>query len=407
MKTRKRRMPLTTPAAEGGVPVREEFLAFSRPFIGREEKTEVAEVLDSGWLSTGPRTKQFEEAMASYVGSKYAIALSSCTAGLHLALVAAGIGKGDEVVTSPLTFPSTANVILQVEATPILADIRPDTYNIDPNNVEMLITDNTKAIIPVLYGGQPYDLDEIMVIAKQHGLLVIEDAATGIGSKYKERYVGGFEDRVTVFSFYANKVMTTGEGGMLLTDMDELAAKARMLSLHGMSRDAWKRYSAAGSWYFEIDKPGFKYNMTDIQAALGLCQLKRLEWFIKRREAICEKYDKAFSPMDEIVTPYISPHVRSSRYLYPILIDGEKLNINRNDFIEALKAENIGTSVHYIPVHLHPYYYKEFGYKKGDYPVTESVFDRLISLPLFPDMEDKDVQDVITAVQRIVLYYRH
>ena len=395
------------PAMAGGLPVRESFLPFSRPFISDEEKITVAETLDSGWLSTGPKTKSFENEIASYVGAKHAIALSSCTAGLHLALVAAGIGKGDEVVTSPLTFPSTVNSILQVGAIPILADIRPDTYNIDPKKIEPLISASTKAIIPVFYGGQPCDMDDIAGIAKQHDLLVIEDAATGIGSKYKGRYAGGFEERVTVFSFYANKVMTTGEGGMLLTDMDELAAKARILSLHGMSRNAWKRYSAAGSWYFEIDEPGFKYNMTDIQAALGLCQLKRLEWFIERREAICEKYDKAFSRMDEIITPYISSDVRSSRYLYPILIDGENVNINRNDFIEALKAENIGVSVHYIPVHHHPYYCKKFGYKKGDYPVTESVFDRLISLPLFPEMKDKDVQDVIICVQRILLYYRH
>ena len=394
------------PAVEGGKPVRDGFLPFSRPYIGSREKKEVAATLDSGWLTTGPRTKYFEEAMSSYLGAKHSIALSSCTAGLHLALVAAGIGKGDEVITSPLTFPSTVNVILQVGATPIFADIKPDTYNIDPGKIEPLISDKTKAILPVLYGGQPYDLDEIKLLADKDELLVIEDAATGIGSRYKGRYIGGFEGRVTVFSFYANKVMTTGEGGILATDNDELAETARILSLHGMSRDAWKRYSAVGSWYFEIDQPGFKYNMTDIQSALGLCQLKRLEWFIDRRENICNVYDRAFRPMSEIVPPYVSPDVRSARYLYPILIQKDKIAISRTDFIEALKAENIGTSVHYLPVHLHPYYRKEFGYKPGDYPIAESVFDRLISLPLFPNMSDGDVRDVITAVQRLIEYYK-
>ena len=237
-------------------------------------------------------------------------------------------------------------------------------------------------------------------------MLVIEDAATAIGAKYKDQYVGSFGDRVAVFSFYATKTMTTGEGGALTTGIDELAEKARVLSLHGMTRDAWKRYSAAGSWYFEVLEPGFKYNMTDIQAALGLSQLKRLEWFIERREAICQQYDAVFSQMEEIITPWVSPNVRHSRYIYPILIEQDQLRIDRNQFIEALKAENIGSSVHYIPVHLHPYYQKTMWYKRGDYPITESIFDRLISLPLFPHMLDQDVRDVIEAVQRITNYYR-
>jgi len=393
------------PAVAGGTPVRESFLPFSRPFIGQKEKAEVIAAMESGWLSTGPRTRQFEEEIGKYLGARHAIALSSCTAGLHVALVAAGIGPGDEVITSPFTFVSTANVILQAGAKPVFADIRGDTYNISAKEIEIKITPKTRAIIPVHYGGQPCDMDEIMELARAHNLLVIEDAATAVGAQYRGKYLGSWDDRVTVFSFYANKVMTTGEGGMLVTGIDKLAEKVSVLRLHGMSRDAWKRYSAAGSWYFEVDAPGFKYNMTDIQGALGLCQLKRLEWLIERREAICKQYDKAFSPLEEIVTPFTSSHVRSSRYLYPILVKRDKLKIDRNGFIEALKAENIGSSVHYIPVHFHPYYQEKYGYKRGDYSVTESVFDRLISLPLFPLMKDQEVQDVIGAVQRTVAYY--
>lgn len=394
------------PGVAGGTPVRESFLPFSRPFIGEEEKAEVIAAMESGWLSTGPRTRQFENEIGKYLGARNAIALSSCTAGLHVALVAAKIGPGDEVITSPFTFVSTANVILQTGAKPVFADIRGDTYNISVKEIGEKITPKTRAIIPVHYGGQPCDMDEIMDLARARNLLVIEDAATAIGAKYKGKFMGSWDDRIAVFSFYANKTMTTGEGGMLATGRDDIAESVRTLRLHGMTRDAWKRYSAAGSWYFEVDAPGFKYNMTDIQGALGLCQLKRLEWFIERREAICKQYDKAFSALEEIVTPCISSYVRSSRYLYPILVKRDKVKIDRNSIIEALKAENIGSSVHYIPVHFHPYYQEKLGYRHGDYPITESVFDQLISLPLFPLMKDRDVQDVITAVQRIVAHYR-
>lgn len=397
---------LGIPGIDAGEPVRKSYLPFSKPCLDNEEKAEVIAALDSGWLSTGPRTRRFEDEIKRMIGAKNALAISSCTAGLHLALVSADIGPGDEVITSPFTFISTANVILQTGAKPVFSDIRFDTYNIAVEQLEARITPRTRAVIPVHYGGQPCDMEEIMDLARKNNLLIIEDAATAIGAKYKDRYIGSWDDRVTVFSFYANKVMTTGEGGMLLTGIDEIAEKARILSLHGMTRDAWKRYSETGSWYFEVNAPGFKYNMTDIQAALGLSQLQRLEWFIERRKNICKLYDEAFSEIDEIITPWVSPQVRHSRYIYPILVENNRLRIDRNQFIEALKAENIGTSVHYIPVHFHPFYQRTFGLGRGDYPVTESVFDRLISLPLFPQMTDDDVQDVINAVDRIVNYYR-
>jgi len=397
---------LQAPALEGGKPVRESCLPFCVPFIADNEKAEVIAALESGWLSTGPRTKLFEDRMKAFLGAKYAVALNSCTAGLHLALVAANIGSGDEVITTPFTFVSTANVILHAGAKPVFADIRADTYNISVEQIRKNITSRTRAIIPVHYAGQPCDMDEIMGLAHRHNLLVIEDAAHAIGAKDKGYFVGSRKDRVTAFSFYATKVMTTGEGGMLVTGIDEIAEKVRLLSLHGITSDAWKRYSTAGSWFYEVVAPGYKCNMTDLQAALGLCQLERLEWFIKRREEICQQYDKAFIPIEEITVSAVVPDVRHARYIYSILIQQDRLKIDRSQFINALRAENIGSSVHFIPVHLHPYYRDKLGYRKGAYPVAENVYDRLISLPLFPHMTDRDIQDVVTAVKRLVTYYR-
>jgi dTDP-4-amino-4,6-dideoxygalactose transaminase len=395
------------PAYAGGTPIRDTFLPFCRPYIGEEEKHEVLSALESGWLSTGPRVKQFESAIQEYIGTNHSIALSSCTAGLHVALVASGIQPGDEVITSPFTFVSTVNVILHVGAKPIFVDIEPETFNMDVTKLEKHINARTKAIVPVHYAGQACDMDGIMELARKYNLLVIEDAAHGIGTKYKGQLLGSWADRVTVFSFYATKTMTTGEGGLIATGIEEIAHRARILSLHGITHDAWKRYSSTGSWYYEVMAPGYKYNMTDIQAALGICQLKRLEDFIQRREEICQTYNNAFNSMPEIITPKVSPAARHARYIYPILVEEALLRINRAQFIEALKSENIGTSVHFIPVHLHPYYKEAFGYERGNYPVAESVYDRLISLPLFPHMTAQDIQDTIEAVQRIVDYYRY
>ncbi|MGZ4965956.1 MAG: DegT/DnrJ/EryC1/StrS family aminotransferase [Limisphaerales bacterium] len=394
------------PAFDGGKPVRETFLPFCTPFIGDEEKAEVIAALESGWLSTGPRVKRFEEEAAAYLGTRNAIGISSCTAGLHVALVAAGIGAGDEVITSPLTFVATANVVLHTGARPVFADVEPDTYNVSVEQIARKITPRTKAIIPVHYAGQPCDMDAIMDLARKHNLLVIEDAAHAIGTKYHDRQIGSWEDRIAVFSFYATKTMTTGEGGLIATGLDELAAKMRILGTHGISHDAWKRYSSAGKWYYEVLAPGYKYNLTDVQAALGLCQFKRLEGFIERREEICQRYDRAFAARDCLTTPYVAPGCRHSRHLYPLLVEEKQLRIDRAQFIDALRAENIGTSVHFIPVHLQPYYRDQFGFKRGDYPVAESIYDRLISLPLYPHMSDDDVDDVIAAVRRIAAHYQ-
>ena len=396
----------SVPAIEGGMPARDSFLPFSVPYIGNEEKAEVIAALESGWITTGPRTKEFEEELAKYLNASHVVALNSCTGGLHLALVAAGVGAGDEVITSPLSFVSTANVILHVGAKPVFADIRSDTYNISVDSIAAKITKRTKAIIPVHYGGQPCDMDEISELAERGSLRVIHDCATAVGAKYKGAFVGSRKRDTVVFSFYANKTMTTGEGGALATGESELAGQVKLLSLHGMSRDAWKRYSKAGNWYFEVHAPGFKYNMTDVQAALGLCQLKRLEWFISRRQEISRRYTSVLDRYDEITVPQVMPFVRSAHYIYPVLLDCDKLKITRDEFIVALREENIGTSVHYIPIHLQPYYAATFGLKRGDYPVAESVYDRLISLPLFPKMSDEDVDSVIAALTRLIVYYR-
>jgi UDP-4-amino-4,6-dideoxy-N-acetyl-beta-L-altrosamine transaminase len=385
--------------------VRDKFLPFCTPHIGEEEKAEVIAALESGWLSTGPRVQRFEEEAGRYLDAKHAIGVSSCTAGLHVALVAAGIGRGDEVITSPLTFVATANVILHCGATPVFADVDPQTYNISVDRIAEKITPRTKAIIPVHYAGQSCDMDGIMTLARKHNLLVIEDAAHAIGTKHNGRLVGSSPERVAVFSFYATKTITTGEGGLVATGLDDLAAKIRVLSLHGITHDAWKRYSAAGKWYYEVLYPGFKYNMTDVQAALGLCQFKRLEGFISRREEICQKYDRAFEQLNAVKTPFVADNCRHSRHLYPIVLDLQRLRIDREQFIEALRAENVGTSVHFIPVHLQPYYRDRFSYRRGDYPVTESIYDALISLPLYPHMTESDVDDVIAGVRRIATHY--
>ncbi len=359
------------------------------------------DTLQSGWITMGPKTKRFEELFAEYVGSRHAIAVSSCTAGLHLALVAAGIGPEDEVITTPLTFCSTANVIIHQGARPVLADVRGDTFNIDPGDVREKITPRTKAIIPVHLAGQPCEMDEIRAIAEEHELLVIEDAAHATGAKYKDRMIGIISD-VTVFSFYATKNLTTGEGGMITTEDGELAEKMRILRLHGISTDAWKRYSAQGSWYYEVLFPGYKYNMTDIQASLGIHQLAKQEEFLEIRQRYADMYNDAFEGLPEIITPVVKDYVRHAWHLYIIRLDLERLGLERGLFIEALRKENIGTSVHFIPLHLHPYYRERYGFKKGEFPVAESLYEGIVTLPLYPKMSVGDVEDVIEAVRKVV-----
>lgn len=394
------------PAIEGGSKVRKngQLAPFSYSF-GKEEIREVVDTLKSGWISTGPKTHRFEKMIREYVGCKYTVALNSCTAGLHLSLLAAGVGAGDEVITTPFTFAASSNVILHVGAKPVFVDIQKDTYNIDPDLIEKAITKKTKAIIAVHYGGHPCDMDEISAIAKKHNLVVIEDAAHAIGAKYKSKNIGAISD-YTSFSFYATKNITTAEGGIVCLKDKSAEEKIKIMSLHGMNRDAWKRYGKGGYWYYEIKYPGFKYNMTDIQASLGICQIRKLERFIKKREKISQFYNKYFKDIPEVTIPTVRKYVRHARHLYSILLDVDNLKIDRGQFFDALDAENIGASVHFIPVHLHPYYKNTYGFKRGDYPNAEYVYDRIISLPMNPNMTINDAKQVVEAVKKIINYYK-
>jgi len=413
--------------------MRQAYLPFSLPTIGKEEIAEVIDSLRSGWITTGPKTKRFEEEFREYVGAKHAIAVNSCTAGLHIALAALGIGPGDEVIVPTLTFCSTANVIVHLGARPVLVDVGED-FNVTPESIERAITYRTRAIIPVHYGGQPCDLDAIYSLAAHLNLAVVEDAAHAVGATYHGYKIGsdflsrgteeegagarelrskGAEERVTcnvqcitVFSFYATKNMTTGEGGMITTADDDLAERMRLLSLHGMSRDAWKRYTSTGSWYYEVLLPGYKYNMTDIQAALGIHQLRKLDDFIAIRQKYARMYDEGFVDLPEVERPIIHPDRTHTYHLYVIRLNLERLTIDRAQFIEELKALNIGSSVHFIPVHLHPFYQRAFGYKSGDFPMAERIYERIVSLPLFPKMTEDDVKDVILAIKHIISKYR-
>lgn len=384
--------------------MRKNFLPFSPPLIGEEEINEVIDTLKSDWITTGPKTKQFEKEFAEYFGASNALALNSCTAALHIALVTLGVGPGDEVITTPMTFCASVNVIEHVGARPILVDVEPDTLNIDPQQIEKAITPKTKAILPVHYSGHPVELDPIYELAERYNLYVIEDAAHAVSAKYKGRYIGSGSN-ICAFSFYATKNLTTAEGGMLTGDY-EFIEKARMLSLHGMSRDAWKRYSKEGSWYYEVISPGFKYNMTDIQASLGIWQLRKLERFQQRRREIVRKYNEAFSQEEALEIPVEKPYVTHSWHLYVLRLNLDRLKTNRDQFIEELTKRNIGTSVHFIPIHIHPYYRNKYRFKPEDFPVAYSNYLRIISLPLYPRMDDKDVNDVIEAVLDIVSRYK-
>jgi dTDP-4-amino-4,6-dideoxygalactose transaminase len=376
--------------------MRPNFLPYCLPSIGEEEISEVVDSLRSGWVTTGPKVKRFEQEFADYVGARHAIAVNSCTAALHLALAARDIGPGDQVIVPTLTFCATANVVVHTGATPVIVDVNED-FQIDPSCVARAITPRTRAIVPVHYGGQPCDLDEIVALGKRYGIPVIEDAAHAAGSAYRGRKIG-VHGLATAFSFYATKNMTTGEGGMLTTNDDELASRLRLLSLHGMSRDAWQRYSETGSWYYEVCEPGFKYNMTDIQAALGLHQLRRLDGFIERRQAIARRYREAFEPFPELILPTEASNRTHIYHLFAVRV-AEDAGIDRNSFIAELKKKKIGTSVHFVPLHRHPYYRGRYGYRPEDFPETERIYKGLLSLPLYPAMTEDDVQDVVQAVQ--------
>ena len=339
------------------------------------------------------------------MGCKHAVAVNSGTAALHLALDAIGISEGDEVIVPAMTFAATAEVVLYFKAKPVLVDCQRDTLNLDPTQIEAAITSKTKAIIPVHFGGQPCEMDRILDIAKKHNLRVIEDAAHALPASDHGRTIGTIGD-ITCFSFYATKTITTGEGGMATTENSEWAERMRMMSLHGISHDAWKRYTKEGSWYYEILYPGFKYNLTDIAAAIGIEQLKKCNEFWEARQRIAMNYAKAFADLQEIQLPTCRNDVQHAWHLFVIQLNLERLKINRNQFIEALREKEIGTSVHFIPLHLHPYYRDKFGYKPEDFPNASAVFERIISLPIYPKMTEGNVRDVIVAVRQLVQEYR-
>lgn len=377
------------------------FLPFALPEIGEEEIAEVVDTLRSGWVTTGPKARRFEQEFVSYLGddSLQAIAVNSATAGLHLALEALGIGPGDEVITTTHTFTATAEVVRYLGADVKLVDIDPATLNIDPAAIEAAITPRTKAIMPVHYAGLAVDMDAIFAIADKHGLKVVEDAAHALPTTYKKQLVGLLRSDAVVFSFYANKTMTTGEGGMLVTRDAQLAARAKVMRLHGINRDAFDRFTAkVPSWYYEIVAPGFKYNLTDIAAALGLHQLKRLPGFQTRREAIAARYDEALADLPLILPPR-PQHAGDlhSWHLYVVRL-ADDAPIQRDQLIDSLFADGIGVSVHYIPLHLHPYWKDRYDLQPEQFPHSQKAYECMVTLPLYTRMTDADVERVIQSV---------
>ena len=377
------------------------FLPFALPDIDETEFHEVKEALQSGWITTGPKTKKFEAKFAKAVGAKHAIAVNSCTAAMHLALEALGVRQGDEVVTSPYTFAATAEVIRYFDARPVFVDVEPRFLNLNPDLIEQAVTPKTKIILPVHLGGMPAEMDAIRDVAIRHGIPVIEDAAHAFPSHYKRKSIGSISE-FTCFSFYATKSITTGEGGMITTDNDDWADRCRIMSLHGISKDAWKRYSAEGSWYYEIVAPGYKYNMTDIAAAMGLAQLHKADAMHARRKVIAGMYNEAFKHNPVLQIPADEPRMQHAWHLYMLRLHLNALTIDRGRFIEEMKKKGIGCSVHFIPLHIHPYYRDLYGFKPEDFPVAYREYTREVSLPIYSKMTDQDVVRVIDGVFAIV-----
>jgi dTDP-4-amino-4,6-dideoxygalactose transaminase len=385
--------------------MRSNFLPFALPDIDDAELSEIKEALESGWITTGPKTRQFEAEFALAVGAKHAVAVNSCTAAMHLALEAIGLQRGDEVITTPYTFAATAEVVRYFDARPVFVDVDVQTLNMQPNLLEAAVTKRTRAIIPVHIAGLPAEIDPILEVARQHDLAVIEDAAHAFPTLYKGRMIGSLS-QFTCFSFYATKTIATGEGGMICTDDDRWAERCRIMALHGISKDAWKRYTAEGSWYYEIIAPGYKYNLTDVAAGMGLAQLRKAERMWQRRREIARRYDEAFSILPELQVPYNRSDCQHAWHLYMLRLNREQLRLDRAEFVEELKRRNIGASVHFIPLHLHPYYRATYGYRPEDFPVAYREYQREVSLPIYSKMSDEDVQDVIDAVHEIVALKR-
>jgi dTDP-4-amino-4,6-dideoxygalactose transaminase len=372
------------------------FLPFAKPSISPEAIAEVVACLESGWITTGPRVKRFEEALQSYFNSPFALTLNSATAGLHLALLALNLQPWDEVITTPLTFAATLNTIVLAGGKPVLVDVEPQTYNLDVNRLADAITPNTKAIVPVHYAGLPVDLDPLYQLAQQYNLRVIEDAAHAIGAEYKGTRIGSFGD-TQVFSFHPNKNMTTGEGGCITTVDSELARTVTLLRFHGIDREAWNRFSKSGSQHYEVVAPGYKYNMMDIQAALGLHQLPALNEYINLRTQRVKRYQEALQDWQQFTLPSPPSYAhRHAWHLFAPLINPEIAGMTRDEFMQQMQAHNIGTGLHYRPVHLYPYYQEKFGFKLGDFPHAEAIGERIVSLPLFPDLS-LDAQDQVIA----------
>ncbi len=400
---------LETLAIDGGTPVREKLLPYGRQSLDDSDIEAVVEVLKSDWLTTGPKVGEFEEQFAAWVGAGYAISFSSGTAALHGAAFAAGLGPGDEAITTPLTFCATGNCVLYQGAAPVFADVSPDTLNLDPDEVARKLSARgsslVKAIIAVDYAGHPAALDELGQVARRHGQrpLLIEDACHALGAEYRGKRVGGIAD-MTVFSFHPVKHLTTGEGGMVATNDARLAETLRRFRNHGISSEARERQEA-GQWFYEMVLLGFNYRLTDIACALGLSQLTKLGPNLARRREIAARYTAAFRDVPGLISPSVRAEVNPAWHLYPIRLDLAKLRVDRGQIFRALRAENIGVSVHYIPVHLHPYYRDKLGHGEGECPVAEAAYERLISLPMFHGMTDEDVADVVGAVGKVMAHY--
>lgn len=372
------------------------YIPYGRQWIDDEDIKEVVKVLKSDWLTQGPKVEEFERAVAKYCGARYAVAVCSGTAGLQAAYLAAGIKSEDEVITTPLTFAATANCIVHLGGKPVFVDVQEDSLNIDPKEIEKKITKKTKAIVSVDFAGQPCDYDEILKIARENNLLVIEDACHALGSQYKDRKIGSLA-HMTILSFHPVKHITTGEGGMVLTNNKEFYQKLKRIRHHGIIKKPEK-----GQWYYEIEEPGLNLRITDFQCALGLSQLKKLDKFISRRREIAGVYNNAFKDIKEIIMPIEKDYVKSAWHIYPIQVQ----RVDRRKIFEQLQGQGIGVQVHYLPIHLHPFYKKTFKYKEGDFPKAEEYYQRTITLPLFPKMTDEEVEKVIKTVKKIINFYR-
>lgn len=390
---------------EAGVSLKQLQVPFHRPSLGEEEVMAATDVIRSGWLTTGSKCVDFETRFARFVGVKHAIAVCSCTAALHLALDAVGIKPGDEVLLPTLTFAATAEVVAYCGAKPVLVDSDPTSFNMDVRDAGRRATSRTRAIIPVHFAGVPCEMNAITEFARRRNLQVIEDAAHAFPAKYDGRWIGSISP-ITAFSFYATKTITTGEGGMAVTNDDTVAARMRIMRLHGMSKDAWKRYSMEGTWRYEILEAGFKYNLTDLQAAIGIAQLSKAEMLRQRREEVAHRYTKRLLTLDAFSLPACPPIHMHAWHLYVVLLNTESLTIDRDQMIEELRQRGVGTGVHFIPLHFHPYYQRQWQYRLGDYPVAEEYFRRCISLPLFPDMTDEEVDYVIDQLEILTRKFR-